>query len=292
MVRIEAVCACVLVVGAYGALGAHAQDVERDGPGPVNSTQSISAGADMDIRQKAGTDREPENAAAMGHSSGTYAGVVPGKAKPAVPPKAPNAKAPLTITWPGFQMQPDGSSRVFIQSNKPLEPKVLKSPDGKFELELPGAHIAAKTNRLPLDTRFFNTPVKKVSVNAARSGAIVQLDLRATVTPQITSEQGPAGYYFTYIELPKGEYVKQPTAGVSVASGASADATAGNSATVMPTLQPTRPASKVIGKPTSASMSKSGHGGGTISLGSSGGIIGESWGGEASGSAATSDSSE
>jgi hypothetical protein len=291
MVRIEAVCACVLVVGAYGALGAHAQDVERDGPGPVDSTQSISAGADMDIRRRAGT--EAEHAAPTGHSSGTYAGVVPGKAKPAVPPKAPSAKAPLTITWPGFQMQPDGSSRVFIQSNKPMEPKVLKSPDGKFELELPGAHIAAKTNRLPLDTRFFNTPVKKVSVNAARSGAIVQLDLRATVTPQITSEQGPAGYYFTYIELPKGEYVKQPTAGATVTSGASAEANAGNRATVMPTLQPARPTSKVIGKPTSASMSKSGHGGGTISLGSSmGGSIGEGWGGEASGSATTSDTSE
>lgn len=266
MVRIEAVCACVLVLGAYEPFGAHAQDSDRDGPGPVDSTQSVSAGADLDIRERAGVDRGPERSATPGHSSGTYAGVVPGAAKPAVPPKAPSPKAPPTITWPGFQMRPDGSSRVFIQSNKPLDPKVLKAADGKFELELPGAHVAAKTNRLPLDTRFFNTPVKKVSVNAARSGAIVELDLRAPVTPQITSEQGPAGYYFTYIELPKGEYVKQPTASTSTGTGQIA---------VMPTLQAAKPTSKVIGKPTSAAINGSARGSislqGSLSSSSSGG---------------------
>lgn len=241
MVRIEAVCACVLGLGAYGAFGVHAQDDEQDGPGPVDSAQSISAGADEDIRARAGLGREPDGAASPGRSSGTYAGVVPGAAKPAKPPKAPDAKAPRTITWPGFQMRPDGSSRVFVQSNKPLEPKVLKVADGKFALELPGARVAAKTNQLPLDTRYFNTPVMKVSVNAARSGAIVELDMRASVTPQVTSEPSPEGYYFTYIELPKGEYVKKPGAGAPV-----------------PTVHTAKPTSKVIGKATPAWVSGSG----------------------------------
>jgi hypothetical protein len=56
--------------------------------------------------------------------------------------------------------------------------------------------------------------------------------MRAAVTPQITSEPSPEGYYFTYIELPKGEYVKKP--------GASAP------------VHTAKPTSKVIGKPTSA----------------------------------------
>lgn len=280
MVRIEAVCACVLILGAHGALGAHAQDVEQDGPAPVDSTQSVSAGADSDIRERSGLGDQPQAAAVAGHGSGFYAGVVPGAAKPAKPPKAPSPQAPLTITWPGFQMRPDGSSRVFIQSNKPVDAKVLKAADGKFELELAGARVAAKTNRLPLDTRYFNTPVTKVSVHAARSGTIVALNLRASVTPQITSEQGPAGYYFTYIELPKGEYVAmaagsnanapilpmaQPSsplvgagssAAVSVSPRASGDASASAS---LPTLQAPRRPSKVIGKATGAYISGSGR---------------------------------
>lgn len=107
-------------------------------------------------------------------------------------------------------MRPDGSSRVFIQSTAPVEPRVLNASAGKFELQLPRARIAAKTNRLPLDTRFFNTPVTKVSVSTASGGAVVQIDLRAAVTPAVTSEVGPTGYFFTYIELPKGDYLARP----------------------------------------------------------------------------------
>jgi hypothetical protein len=129
-------------------------------------------------------------------------------------------------------MLPDGSSRVFIQSTAPVEPKVLPASDGSFELRLPGARIAAQTNRLPLDTRYFNTPVTKVSVNVSGGGVTVQLDMRAAVTPQVASVPGSAGFYYTYIDLPKGEYVK----GATTPSAAA----------------PAKPASKVIGKPVAA----------------------------------------
>jgi hypothetical protein len=212
MARIEVVCACVL---ALSSAAVSAQDNgfydAPDGPAPVDSTQSISAGADDDIgtrRDSAAGNAASAAGANNGHASGTYAGVVPGAAnKP--PPAARAAKKAPTITWPGFQMQADGSSRVFIQSSVPMEAKVLPAANGKYELQFPGARVAAKTNRLPLDTRYFNTPVSKVSVSAARSGAVVQLELRSPVAPKITSELGAAGYFFTYIELPKGEYVKQ-----------------------------------------------------------------------------------
>jgi len=225
MFRIEAVCVCALFVGASGFLAvtaAGAQDrpyaEEREGPQPIDSTQSISAGADDDIRQRA-AERPGQSGGTPGHASGTYAGVVPGTAKQA-PPAAKAAKASHgpTITWPGFQMRPDGSSRVFIQSTAPLEPKVLTSAGTKFELQLPRARVAAKTNRLPLDTRFFNTPVTKVSVSTASGGAVVQVELRAAVTPTISSEPGPTGYFFTYIELPKGDYLAKPGAAPVIAA--------------------------------------------------------------------------
>jgi hypothetical protein len=244
MVRSQTLCACVLFVvsPAVGLAPARAQhDDGHEGPAPVDSTQSISAGAYDDLSHPADDARNAQASAAAGsgHSGGAYGGVVPGASNKVSKP-APGAKGPATITWPGFQMRPDGSSRVFIQSTKAIEPKVLATAAGKFELQLPGARVAEKTNRLPLDTRFFNTPVTKVSVNAARSGAVVLLEMRTPVTPQVNSELGPSGYYFTYIELPKGEYLK--------ATGSSANTTSNAPPPPLPPL-PTaaKPATKVIG---------------------------------------------
>jgi hypothetical protein len=246
MFRIEAAAVCALFLGAFGSLSYGpvaaqdgAEEVESDGPAPIDTTQSISAGADTEIYERGSNRTSAVQAPGNpGHASGTYAGVVPGSGHvaPAAARAERAAKGGPTITWPGFQMRPDGSSRVFIQSTAPLEPKVLTADNGKIEIELPRARVAERTNRLPLDTRFFNTPVTKVSVSAARSGTVVQLELRTPVTPQISSEAGAAGYFFTYIELPKGEYLK--------------DATAANSGSseVMPTLQMQKPSSKVIGK--------------------------------------------
>lgn len=241
MFRIEAVCACALLVGASSTLLAQERsyDEQREGPAPIDSTQSISAGADDDIRQRA-NENTGQGGGTPGRASGSYAGVVPGTAKQA-PPAAKAAKASNgpTITWPGFQMRPDGSSRVFIQSTAPLEPNVLTTAGDKFELQLPRARVAAKTNRLPLDTRFFNTPVTKVSVSPASGGAVVQIELRAAVTPTVSSEPGPTGYFFTYIELPKGDYLTRPGA------AARAEPTRENA---LPAAHP----SKVIGKARSA----------------------------------------
>ena len=197
MSRAHAVCALVLLLS-----GAHTYArAEEDGPAPINTSRSISAGADDDIIARG----DVESSVEPGHASGTYMGVVPGAATP--PPAAVRVgKGSATITWPGFQMRADGSSRVFVQSSAQLEPE-LKSSEGKILVHLPGARVAAETNRLPLETRFFNTPVTKVSLSLDRSGATLVLDMRAAVTPQISSERGSTGYYFTFIDLPKGNYV-------------------------------------------------------------------------------------
>jgi hypothetical protein len=244
MVRIEAVCVCVLFLGGYAGARAHGQD--SDGPAPVDTTRSMSAAPDDLVGGRAAEG----NGAGPGHASGTYMGVVPGAAS-APSPAHPASKGPPTITWPGFQMRPDGSSRVFIQSTAPIEPKVLPAADGKFALRLPGARVAAQTNRLPLDTRFFNTPVTKVSVSVAGAGATVQLDMRAPVTPHVSSERSGSGYYFTYIDLPKGEYIK--------GSGTSSQATLPLDA---------KPGTKVIGKPAAVSNTVSARSDGPETQGS------------------------
>jgi hypothetical protein len=167
----------------------------------------LSAGADEDITIR------PRNAPLIqteqpGHPLGTYAGVVPGaSAAPAVPVAKTESKA--MITWPGFQMRQDGTSRVFIQSTTALTPQPTAAGP-RFSVYLPGAKVAGNTNRLPLETRFFNTPVSRVNIEVQRDGVTLVLDLRAEVSPVVSSERGPAGYYFLYIDLPKGTFVKTP----------------------------------------------------------------------------------
>ena len=176
---------------------------EEDGPQPVNTTASLSAGADYGLASK--PDAPTSADTGHGHPAGTYTGVAPGNsATPAV--NIPAGKGPATITWPGFQMRPDGSSRVFIQSTSALDAQPSAAP-GKYLVALPGARVSGGTNRLPLETRFFNTPVTRVSLNVNRDGAQLVLELRADVVPQISSERGSTGYYFTYIDLPKGQFV-------------------------------------------------------------------------------------
>jgi hypothetical protein len=178
---------------------------EDDGPQPVNTTASVSAGADDDIMSGHEAASASTSDRVQGHPAGTYTGVAPGgSATPAV--GMPAGKSPATITWPGFQMRPDGTSRVFIQSTAPLNPQPSAAPN-KYLVLLPGARVSGGTNRLPLETRFFNTPVTKVSLSVNRDGAQLILDLRADVAPQISTERDSTGYYFTYIDLPKGHFV-------------------------------------------------------------------------------------
>jgi hypothetical protein len=195
-------CVCCVLAAASGG---RAQ--EYDGPAPVNTTASLSAGADEDITIR------PRNAPLIqneqpGHPLGTYAGVVPGASGTPAVPVAKSETKPV-ITWPGFQMRQDGTSRVFIQSTTALTPQPTAAGP-RFSVYLPGAKVAGNTNRLPLETRFFNTPVSRVNIEVQRDGVTLVLDLRAEVSPVVSSERGPTGYYFLYIDLPKGTFVKTP----------------------------------------------------------------------------------
>lgn len=175
----------------------------------MNSTASLSAGADDDIQlHPTGPAVTMQKTEVPGHPLGTYAGVVPGASSSPAVPVAKTESKPM-ITWPGFQMRQDGTSRVFIQSTTALTPQP-SAAGPRFTVYLPGAKVAGNTNKLPLETRFFNTPVSRVNIEQQKEGVTLVLDLRAEVSPVVSSERGPAGYYFLYIDLPKGTFVKTP----------------------------------------------------------------------------------
>ncbi len=182
---------------------------EGDGPAPVNSQESISAGASDQVGAATGDGSERGITAPKvtgdEHAAGTYAGVSPGGPQaPAVSNAA--GQTPATVTWPGFQMRPDGTSRVFFQSTAPVLVQTSVE-SGKFIVKLPGAKVAGDINRLPLETRFFNTPVTKVTIAETRAAVVLTLWLRAQVTPHVSAERGASGYSFTYIDLPAGSFL-------------------------------------------------------------------------------------
>ena len=120
-----------------------------------------------------------------------YVGVVPGSdVTPENLPAAPGAGA--LVTWPGFQMMPDGSSRVFIQTS--------------IQVFLPHVALPPGNQRLALDTHFFNTPVDTVKAVARGQGVAVLLAMRTKVQPTVRTERAASGYFFTYVEFPPGNY--------------------------------------------------------------------------------------
>jgi hypothetical protein len=134
-----------------------------------------------------------------------YSGVAPGSS--AVPDgiaAAPGAAA--LVTWPGFQMLPNGGSRVFVQTSVEVKPD-LKREGNTLHISLISVSLPKGNARLPLDTSFFNTPVKSVRAKPRKDGGVVvEIDLRANVSPSMRTERAATGYYFVYVDFPSGNY--------------------------------------------------------------------------------------
>jgi len=112
------------------------------------------------------------------------------------------------VTWPGFQQLQSGGSRVFVQTSIPVTPN-LKREGGHWQLLLPGVSLPPGNARLPLDTSFFNTPVKTVRAKPRKGeGVVVEIELRAksSVSPELRSEKASNGYFFVYVDFPPGNY--------------------------------------------------------------------------------------
>ena len=169
----------------------------------------IAAAQDINLTAKAANDPSAE------HARGSYMGVKPGGDEaPGIHAKA--GQMPAAVTWPGFQMQPDGSSRVFIQTTVPVDPGI-NAGNRKVIVDLGDAKIVGHTNRLPLYTQYFNTPVTSVELKRDRKSKRTQLviTLRADVSPRVSSEVAHSGFNFVYFDFPAGQYLDAATAAAS-----------------------------------------------------------------------------
>jgi len=137
----------------------------------------------------------------------SYAGVVPGTDTITENLAAAPGEGAL-VTWPGFQMLPDGGSRVFVQTTIEVAPELKREGQSdNWQVVLAHVSLPAGNARRPLDTQFFNTPVKSVRTVARGAGVAVVLSMRAKLKPVVRTERATSGYFFTYLEFPPGSFL-------------------------------------------------------------------------------------
>jgi hypothetical protein len=118
-------------------------------------------------------------------------------------PKAPDA------LLPGFEMLPDGSTRLFVELSQPVSYDAKKGP-GNLTYVLKGARVGRRNNSNPLVTVHFNTPVTSARLVPHGKDVWFVIDLRADVTPTATMDTAKEGPATLRIDFPKGAYVSTP----------------------------------------------------------------------------------
>ncbi|MDQ3032140.1 MAG: hypothetical protein M3Y87_06970 [Myxococcota bacterium] len=141
-----------------------------------------------------------------------YDGVVPGTGNP--PPAAGRLerrrgrRARLEIlTWPGFQMMPDGSSRFFVQTTGPVQTDVRVTGE-RVEVIFPRTGIHLRNSARWLETRFFETPVLRARLERRGRDMVLVMQMRGAATPRVSSGPGEAGdgFQYTYIDFAAGRW--------------------------------------------------------------------------------------
>jgi hypothetical protein len=144
----------------------------------------------------------PEPVVVTGQVPVAYPGATPGGS---YVPSLPAGKGKPAITWTGFAPQADGSSRVFVQLTHAVEHDL--SANGKtVTLKLKKTRVHLRNNRLPIDTRFFSSPVDRVSVKRKGKDSMVVCDMRVDSTPAVREETDAHGYSYVVLEFPAGSY--------------------------------------------------------------------------------------
>ena len=151
-------------------------------------------------------------------SVGDYQGVVPGTTNPPAV-KVPPGGQVRQATWPGFQMRSDGGSRIFVQLTSETRVDSEMQPD-KFVVTLKNTAIAGPTNAYPLETRYFDTPVKRAQLKKKDQDTLLVLDLREEITPVISMREARNGYFFVFVDFPAANYPSAGSAGTTDADAA------------------------------------------------------------------------
>ncbi|MFO0613248.1 MAG: hypothetical protein U0414_11690 [Polyangiaceae bacterium] len=120
------------------------------------------------------------------------------------PPPDPVRPGVPTITYPAFQVLPDGRSVVTLTTTGTNSQVTEQKAEGKLIYFVAGVNVPYKVNRLPLETGNFATQVSRVTVSSAPGGATVVVDLREPATGSLATTKIEGGTQIA-ITLPKSE---------------------------------------------------------------------------------------
>lgn len=138
---------------------------------------------------------------------GEYAGVRPGTNNR--PPRSGAAQSArgTVVTWPGFE--PRGGGRFFVQTTGTIITEVHQS-EGRVEVVLKNARTHLRNTRRWLETRFFNTPVRRARIERrGRNDLVFVFAMRQNAAPTVTTGTGVNGFEFLYVDFPAGDYIPQ-----------------------------------------------------------------------------------
>jgi hypothetical protein len=119
----------------------------------------------------------------------------------------PVVRTGLVATLPGFELLPDGGSRLFVELTKTAT--VTEKREARtLTYVIQGARVDHRNNENALVTVHFNTPVSRARLFPARGNLVFSVELRAdtTATWRMTdSADGSASVL--QIDFPKGSFL-------------------------------------------------------------------------------------
>jgi hypothetical protein len=146
------------------------------------------------------------------HKEGEYTGVVPGKVPEASggKPEKRRAVGKATLSWLGFAAK-DGGAEVFFQS--PTKFEVNQRMEGQvLVVQLAGLTRQVTNTRRPVDTRFFDNPLARITAQPKRTGKRGRaIEVRVVFKNPKDARQGAVrttteadGLFYAYLSFPEG----------------------------------------------------------------------------------------
>jgi len=122
--------------------------------------------------------------------------------------KARLAQHALIATLPGFEMLPDGGSRVFVELTHNASVSEKRNARS-LTYVIRGAQVNLRNNENALVTVHFNTPVTRARILPAHGDVVLSIELRADVPAvwRVVDGTDGTGGSTLQIDFPKGAFL-------------------------------------------------------------------------------------
>jgi hypothetical protein len=109
-------------------------------------------------------------------------------------------------TLPGFELLPDGGSRLFVVVSKPISVEERRT-QRVLTYVLKGTEVQCRNNENSLVTVHFNTPVTRARLLPSGRDLLFSVDLRADASPAWKVINGGDGTATVQIDFPPGSFL-------------------------------------------------------------------------------------